>query len=243
MAYSIKGENNPAKRPEVRAKISEAKKGHSVSIETREKISKANIGKPCWCKGKKLSEETCKKIGAKSKGRILSEETKRKIGEANRGKGGGMLGKHHTEETKQKISDSQIGNKNHNFGKKMSKKSLIKLIQSKKEGTSGDKNPNWKGGLSFEPYCIKFNNEFKERVRAFFNNTCVECGTPQSGTKLHVHHVNFNKQSCCDSSIPLFVALCRSCHTRTNHNRPYWEQYFTQMITEKYEGKCYVTKR
>ena len=40
--------------------------------------------------------------------------------------------------------------------------------------TSGPNNHNWIGGISFDRYCIKFNNNFKERVRSFFNYTCVE---------------------------------------------------------------------
>ena len=39
------GENNPAKRPEVKAKISNALKGKSPSAETRAKISKTKTGK------------------------------------------------------------------------------------------------------------------------------------------------------------------------------------------------------
>ena len=106
----------------------------------------------------------------------------------------------------------------------------------------GDKNPVWNGGSSFLPYCEKFNPEFKERVRAFFNYQCTECGTPQNGYKLHIHHVNFNKESCCDSTIPIFVSLCRSCHGKTQRNRHYWERHFTEMINGYYGGKCYFTK-
>ena len=45
------GDKNPSKRPEVREKISAARKGHEVTPETREKLAKANIGR-------KDSEET-----------------------------------------------------------------------------------------------------------------------------------------------------------------------------------------
>lgn len=37
--------NNPAKRPEVKAKIRKSKIGHYTSIETKEKISKSRAGK------------------------------------------------------------------------------------------------------------------------------------------------------------------------------------------------------
>ena len=32
----------------------------------------------------------------------------------------------------------------------------------------GDNNSNWHGGISFEPYCIKFNKDYKESVRELF---------------------------------------------------------------------------
>lgn len=108
---------------------------------------------------------------------------------------------------------------------------------------NGPNHPNWQGGISFEPYCSKFNKEFKERVRAFFGYHCVECGTPQNGSKLHVHHVNFQKDSCCNDGVtPLFVSLCDSCHGKTGRNRDYWQQHFTEIINRDYGGKCYLPK-
>ena len=113
---------------------------------------------------------------------------------------------------------------------------------------SGEDAPNWQGGLSYKPYCPKFNEEFKDRVRAFFGYQCQMPGCNhvwQPGEKkLAVHHVNFNRKSCCDPSAPrLFVPLCPgSCHMKTNHNRPRWEKLFTDLIMTKYNGQCYLPK-
>ena len=187
---------------ESRKRISEKLKGHPVSQETRDKITKAITG----YKYPPRSAEHRRKIGEKHKGKITSEEAKEKNRQA-------QLGGHHSALTKLKMAFSH----------------------------QGEKSSAWKGGISFEPYCEKFNNEFRERVRSFFDHKCVECGTPQNGEKLHIHHVNFNKESCCDSSVPLFVSLCRSCHAKTSHNREYWEPHFTEIINNYYEGKCYLT--
>lgn len=110
----------------------------------------------------------------------------------------------------------------------------------------------WKGGISFEPYCKKFNNAFKERVREYFGRTCTNCGRPEHENKvrsgkvwrLSVHHVNYDKQVCCNSNNPWFVSLCISCHSLTNttYYREWWEEYFSKIIEEKYKGKCFYTK-
>lgn len=112
------------------------------------------------------------------------------------------------------------------------------------ESHRGEKCNFWRGGISFEPYCIKFNDEFKERVREFFGRGCAECGSPENGERLHVHHVNYHKDSCCAEDVaPLFVPLCRSCHAKTNFNREYWEERFTALINEQYGGQCYLPKQ
>jgi hypothetical protein len=176
---------------------------------------------------------------------VPTEETRRKISEGNKGKRKGIP---FTEEHRKKISaalSGRIRSEDHSKhiseslkGKRLSDETRAKMCIVNK----GERNPNWNGGSSFEPYCVKFNKEFKERVRAFFGYRCAECGSPQSGIALPVHHVNFNKNTCCDNSYPLFVPLCPSCHSKTNHNRIFWEYWFTEMISRLYGGKCYFTK-
>lgn len=199
---------------EQKKKLSEKAKGHIISEEAKRKIGLAHIGNT-YHKGKKMSESAKQKISAAKKGRKLSEEHKKKIGLANRG---------------QKRSPEQC--------------KMYSLIQSTRD-SHGEKNGNWKGGISYEPYCPKFTREFKERVRAFFNHTCQLCGHKwQKGErKLAIHHVNFDKQTCCNSQIPLFVPLCNACHGLTQGDRDYYKKYFTNLINEKYNGKCYIQKQ
>lgn len=193
----------------------EAHKGKHPSEETRHKTSISLKGRP-------KSKDHIRKVSEALKGRKLSPLALQKNIESHKNPSEktreklrvANLGKHHSEETRRKMSDSHKGPKAY----------------------------QWRGGISFEPYCPRFTKEFKERVRAFFGYKCVECGTPQNGEKLSIHHVNFNKKTCCDNSVPLFVSLCRNCHTKTNHNRPYWESHFTEIINRDYAGKCYFTK-
>lgn len=201
-------------------------------------------GKYCSPKCANIGTERRQHCSESSKGRHLSDGTREKIRNTLKGRTRppehcknislGQKGKTVSESTRQKLSE---------ITKQLFKDPAYvqKRNAALKGKQIGEKSHSWKGGISFEPYCPKFTSEFKERVRAFFGYRCVECGTPQNGYKLHVHHVNFNKETCCDNTIPLFVALCRSCHTATNHNREYWEQHFTDMIIGYYGGKCYFT--
>lgn len=101
------------------------------------------------------------------------------------------------------------------------------------ENSRDDNNASWKGGISFEPYCPKFNKPFKESVREKFGRVCFLCPTTEeeNGEKLSVHHVNYNKDCLCDDSVCEFVPLCNKCHSKTNHNRDYWENMIMQKLT------------
>lgn len=109
------------------------------------------------------------------------------------------------------------------------------------KGRTGKNSYMWKGGISFEPYCHKFNENFKERVRLFWDNACGICGKSEldNGKKLSVHHVNYEKMVCCNDVRPLFIPLCHSCHTKTNHNREYWENILTEYIMIWNNGNSY----
>lgn len=119
-------------------------------------------------------------------------------------------------------------------------------LSCRSEYYSSEKNPNWNGGVSFEPYCPRFNNNFKKRVRLFFGNLCVLCGATKEenkGRNLCVHHVEENKQTCCDDSPRLFVTLCSSCHAkvhRTKNNN--YATVFSDLIHQNHRGRCYLTK-
>lgn len=58
------GENNPAKRPEVRKKLSDSAKNRKASEETKRKMSKSHMGRisPKGMLGKKLTEEQREQI-------------------------------------------------------------------------------------------------------------------------------------------------------------------------------------
>ena len=226
--------------------------GKHHSDETRKKISENHAdfsGENHPMYGKHHSEETRQKMSEAKQN--MSEETKLKMSKAKMNM---------SEETKQKICSNHAdmsGKNNPNYGKHISdyqKQRLsethrgkilsIEIRQKIANSLKGEKNPSWKGGISFEPYCIKFDDEFKERVRDFFNRCCYVCGKNEieNKGKLCVHHVTYDKEMCCDDSKPLFAPLCRSCHAKTNFNRDYWQEFFTISLEYLTDGECYLKK-
>jgi hypothetical protein len=130
----------------------------------------------------------------------------------------------------------------------------------------------WYGNVTYydgPQYCEKFNEPFKERVRTFWDNTCVECGKKETTMKHCVHHVFYIKSACCmrtddgiyhtnlnvkdhigndylvGSNPNYFIILCMSCHGKTNHkfeNRKKYANKYRKLIDEEYGGKSYYTK-
>ena len=89
----------------------------------------------------------------------------------------------------------------------------------------GKNNPSWRGGTSFEDYCINFNDAIKEEAREKYGRQCFLCGKTEAenGKKLCVHHVDYDKKRGCNGKKLLLVPLCTSCHAKTNFRRDYWE--------------------
>lgn len=183
-----------------------------------------------------------------------SEEVKYRMSLAQSGPNHPMFGKHHSEETKLKISKSKKGHpvsietrkkiSDGHIGKPMSVKQKRQLSKIRMGKFCGPNSPTWRGGSSFRKYCPKWNEDLRRRIRAFFNYECIICGksTEENGQALSCHHVEYNKNICCDDKPVCFAALCHSCHSKTNGKRPYWEDIIHRIIDEIYNGKSYYTK-
>jgi len=99
-----------------------------------------------------------------------------------------------------------------------------------------DKNPNWKGGTSFEPYSPEFNDQLKERIRNRDNHECQNCGMTEEehiilySRNLIIHHIDYNKMNCVDNNL---ITTCTQCNSRANFNREYWQEFYTNKIQQK----------
>lgn len=237
---------------ETRAKLSAAKSGKNhpfygkhFSPEMKIKSSKSHMGKKNSMYGKHHTAETKAKISAALTGRVVSHETRLKMSKSFSGKNHPLYGTHPSEETRRKLSEVRMGPKNHMWGKRYSQEKCAEMREiSIALNRCGENNPNWRGGLSFEPYCPKWTEDLRKRIRAFFEYECIACGKPEKMQQrsLSCHHVEYNKQACCDGKPVQFACLCGRCHSRTNFDRARWEAMIHRIIDEIYGGRSYFTK-
>lgn len=148
------------------------------------------------------------------RGKPLSEAKRKRLSEVN-------TGKTYDSEYKRKMAISCRASWNDARRKRYS------------EERTGERNQNWMGGKSFEPYCNKFNKSLKEEIRDRFGRRCFLCDEPENGKKLCVHHVDYNKRQGCGTKWNL-IPLCASCHTKTITNRHYWFNLFVYHWCNKY---------
>ena len=99
---------------ETREKISDGNKGKKLSEETLKKMSEFMKGNT-YRLGQKATEETRKKLSEIHKGRIFTEEHRKNLSLSSK-HNKSFLGKTHSEETKKKLSELKMGN-NYNIGR------------------------------------------------------------------------------------------------------------------------------
>lgn len=225
--------------PEHRAKIAASLMGNHNTLgyrpspETRAKLSAIHLGK-----SHPVSPETGAKISAALKGRVFSDEWKAKISTALLGRKRGPV----SEEVRAKMSIARKGRKGipHtaewkarmsaiHMGHDVSPEAKAKMSANRKGkgGRKGERHHNWMGGASRLPYAWTFNAELKAEIRRRDGHRCQLCGVSQAECKrtLTVHHVDYNKTN----SDPVnLTALCHSCNTRVNANRPHWTAFFQE---------------
>jgi len=89
-------------------------------------------------------------------------------------------------------------------------------------------------GIPYEytEYGSEFDSDLKEQVRLRDRYKCRICGCSQleNGQQLDCHHIDYNKKN---TTLKNLVALCVSCHRKTNSNRQHWLSYFCKLVLSK----------
>jgi len=224
----ISGENNISKRPEVRKKISDSKKGFKHTEKAKQKMSK-NHGNCSGDKnsfyGKHHTDKSKQKISNSKKGKLSGENNpnwKPRIKKICLKCGKEFEVLPYLENIR-KYCSIKCG-----YSHEWSEEYKKKLSES----TSMENSIHWKGGISFLPYSFKFNKELKEKIRSRDNHTCQLCGKIEEENKrnLTVHHIHYDKEN----NNPDLITLCCSCNSKVNNNRDYYEQYFMDLLYERF---------
>jgi len=92
---------------------------------------------------------------------------------------------------------------------------------------TGENNPNWRGGSSFEPYPAVFNQALKASIRKRDGHTCKLCTASENGAAHDVHHIDYDKGN---NDLCNLITLCHMCHPYTNGNRECWQNHFEQLL-------------
>lgn len=85
------------------------------------------------------------------------------------------------------------------------------------------------GSDSSRIYPLDFDPSLKRTIRRRDNGRCVICGKSEGKNAHPVHHIDYDKQNNDPKNL---IVLCKSCHSRTNTYREFWQPYF--------EGRVYL---
>lgn len=170
-----------------------------------------------FIKGHKHSDEIKEKISIGNKGKIVKNNVRERISNSMKGRIPWNKGKNISPEHKRKIGLN--GFHYGMLGKKQSKETIEKRVKNMR----GEKSYLWRGGKSFEIYPVDWRITLKRSIRERDKYQCQLCEEQQGDEALSIHHIDYNKQNCNPINL---ISLCRNCHTKTNHNRDYWINYF-----------------
>jgi len=97
---------------------------------------------------------------------------------------------------------------------------------------SGAGHPNWKGGISKEPYCNDWTKEYKEFIKERDGNRCLNpyCNS-KNPADLTIHHIDYNKKNCQPNNL---ITVCRSCNSRANTDRNWHTGWYQAIIYRRY---------
>lgn len=95
----------------------------------------------------------------------------------------------------------------------------LAIAKGRTPNIEAEKNPMWRGGISFKPYSPEFNGKLKDKIRMRDGYVCQRCRKTQEqelkelNKKLAIHHIDHDKQNCDPSNL---MTLCAPCNSKVN---------------------------
>ena len=127
------------------------------------------------------------------------------------------------EDTQKKMAESRIGTKQ---SQEWIKKRIA--VHYGHTRNCGHKNPNWQGGIQYEPYCSAWGDEeFREDIRERDNHQCQNPDCWGTGDRICIHHIDYEKRNCHPDNL---ITLCSSCNVRANYDREWHTAYYNAFM-------------
>jgi len=184
--------------------------------------------------------------------KIVTLSAKRCGSCARNGKFNGMFGKKPkiTKAMIRKIKRALIGRKNkeqsirmqnnniHNTPHSEKTRRLIALKAHKRYLKDPTKWPTYIDGRSgISDYPVKFNTELIGKIKKRDVYICQNCKISEfksvliNNLRLSVHHIDYNKKNIKPTNL---ITLCVSCNSKANYRREYWQNFYSDKISEIY---------
>lgn len=155
-------------------------------------------------------------------GKNQPEKVKEKISEALTGENNPMYGKKHTKRTTQKISKALTNKKRDPFSEE--------TLQKMSKANSGENNPNWKGGTSYESYCPAWlDKEYKQWIRDRDRNIVWDIGYWYKGG-LSIHHIDYNKKDCHPKNL---ITVSVGMNAAVNFHKEFYIEWFQTAMNHR----------
>lgn len=88
-------------------------------------------------------------------------------------------------------------------------------------------------GRGYDKYPAIFNSKLKKIILKRDSYMCQYCNITldehfnKYHRRLHVHHIDYNKQNCKEDNL---ITLCHKCNLRANFNRDKWKEFYTNRL-------------
>jgi len=90
----------------------------------------------------------------------------------------------------------------------------------------GENNHLWRGG-NIQQYPGDWREALRESIRERDGYECNMCSAPETKQRHCIHHIDYDRDNLEPDNL---LTLCRSCHTKTNFNRHFWQDNLAEFM-------------
>lgn len=211
--------------------------GKNLTDTHKAKLSKAFKEERNPFYGKTHSDSTKERLSTQRIGKKHTLEARQNMSKARKGK------PIHSEKEKKRRSKIFSGVNNPMYGRKgelspaygrvVSEETKKKLSLVLKGKMLGESNPNWRGGVSYEPYCPIWSDKgYKVGIRERDDNNCQNPYCYKTSKRLSIHHIDYDKKNCHPNNL---ITVCTGCNSRANKDRKWHTEWYRVIMFKKFK--------